>query len=205
MKRRKPGQKKHPYLIALTLLAVCVILGCWLKAAFFAESIRFDLTKEDTAKSFTASYAPWLSYGTAGLRLSCPEPCYLLSPSCTSNWKDYPFLKIKLNESNASPIWIFWVTKNSTDANGLRIVKPVFSNGSFIAGAKTFQPWNEQMPWQGPIGRIGIRVLSGTVSVSEIVLTDSLTPWEWIRYSIGELRSVEPLLAYSINIVSELG
>jgi len=84
-------------------------------------------------------------------------------------------VKMRLAESDVPSAWVFWVGRNSNEAKGIRSVKPTSPGKTLIVGAKSFRPWSQQMSWRGPIDSVGIRVPSGTVSVSEIVLADSLT------------------------------
>jgi len=74
LNKRKPKRERHSYLrtrhsylTILAVLATCAFFGWWLKTAFFAKSIRFDLRQEDVAKKFTRSYAPWSSHDNRGL------------------------------------------------------------------------------------------------------------------------------------------
>ncbi len=201
MIRRKAKQKGHSYPTVLLAIAVCALSIWWLKATFFAKSIRFDLRQESVSKEFTASHGSWAKHDKRGLRLVCPEPCYVLSPFCASTWEEYPYLKMKLAEFDSPSAWIFWVLEGNREPSGIRLVRPMFSSRTLMASAEAFQPWSQQMPWHGQIDRVGIRVPSGRISISEIVLADSLTPWEWAQFAAGEYLSIEPLSAYSINIV----
>jgi hypothetical protein len=87
------------------------------------------------------------------------------------------------------------------NAAGARSIRLAGSERTYIVSAKSFRPWEQEMPWRGQINRIGASIFSGAVTISEISLTDSLTPWEWVLFSASELRSVEPFLPYSINIL----
>jgi len=201
LQRQRARSKRPVYLYLAGAIALLLIAAWWIKASCFAQSIRFDLRNKAVAGSFVPSSPQEIEYTTAGIRLSCSEPCYLLSPLIDSTWEEHPFLKAQLEGSGAPSASIFWLADKSKEANGIREVSPTHSLATHIVSANSFRPWNRQMPWEGRIDHVGLRLNTGSVFISDIVLTDSLTPWEWIQFSIAELRPIEPFLAYSINII----
>jgi len=201
LQRQRAKSKRLFYLCLSGTFVLLLMAGWWIKASCFAQSIRFDLRNKAVAASFVPSSPQEIEYTTAGIRLSCSEPCYLLSPLIDSTWEAHPFLKVQLKGSGAPLASIFWLADKSEDANGIRGISPTPSLATHIVSANSFRPWNRQMPWEGRIDHVGLRLNTGSVLISDIVLTNSLTPWEWIQFSMAELRSVEPFLAYSINII----
>lgn len=194
-------RRKQNRIVLFTLLIVFVFCGWWIKTSFFARTIQFDLQREDVSKQFEVSNAQWSSYSERGLRLTCPESCYILTPVNSFAWDELPYIKVRVAESNvpAGEMLLFW--SRNGGAGGKRRIILAGSEQIYIVGAKSFRPWEQEMPWRGQIHKVGTGIFSGTVTISEISFTDSLTPWEWIRFSANELCSVEPFLPYSINIM----
>jgi len=193
--------KKPVYLCLAGTFALLLIAAWWVKASYFAQTIHFDLRNKAVAERFIPSQTQGIEQVSGGIRLSCAEPCYLLSPLIDSTWEEYPFLKVQLEGSGAPSASLFWLADQSREANGIRGIHPAPSPATHIVSANSFRPWLRQMPWEGRIDHVGLRVNTGSVLVSDIVLADSLTPREWIQFSIAELRPIEPLLAYCINII----
>ena len=177
--------KKRRRVGLFVLLVFCMFSGWWIKAAIFAKSVRFDLRQASVAKQFEVSNAEWATLNAGGIRLACPQLCYCLGPVFNSEWDEFPYVKVRVTESAvpSDEILVLWAREDGAGAS--RRVKPTTRQRVLIASAKTYHPWEQQMPWRGPIHRVGIGVSSGTVSISDIVLTDSLTPWEWVSYGSG--------------------
>jgi hypothetical protein len=193
--------RKQSRIILFILLIVALFCVWWIKASFYAGTIQFDLRRADISKQFEVSNAQWVHSSDKGLQLACPESCYILTPITGSEWEEFPYIKIHVAESGvpSGEMALFWSVKDS--AAGKRGIKLAGSERMYIVGAKSFRPWEQEMPWRGPIHKIGVGIFSGTVTISEICLADSLTPWEWMQFSASELGSVEPFLPYSINIL----
>jgi hypothetical protein len=193
--------KKQNRIVGFILLIVFALCGWWIEASFYSKTIQFDLRREDVAKQFQAPNAQWASYTGRGFRLACPESCYILTPMVSAGWEEFPYIKVRVAESNipSGEIALFWNVKDNVA--GTRSIRLAGSERMYIVSAKSFRPWEQEMPWRGQINRIGANIFSGTVTISEISLADSLTPWEWVLFSVSELRSVEPFLPYSINIL----
>jgi hypothetical protein len=194
--------KKQSRIFLWILLIVSAFCGWWIKTTFYSRTIRFDLRQEDVAKQFHASNDQWSRYSSRGLRLACPDLCYTLSRIADTDLEDFPYIKVRVVESNVPTGAMSLLWSANGDVHGARRIKLAGSEGTYIVSAKSFRPWEDETPWRGlPINDIGVVLPgSGAVTISEISLTDSLTPWEWIRFSAGELGWVEPLLPYSINI-----
>jgi hypothetical protein len=194
-------QRKQSRLGVFILLIVFVFFGWWIKTSCYAKAIQFDLRQEDVAKQFEVSNAQWTRFNDRGLQLECPESCYILTPLTGSAWEDFSYIKIRVVEPRvpSGEMLLFWSGKDG--AGGKRRIKLAGSEENYIVSAKSFRPWEQELPWRGQIGKIGVGAVSGTFAISEIHITDTLTPWEWIQFSAYELGSIEPLLAYSINII----
>jgi hypothetical protein len=195
--------KKQNRKALIILLMVIVFCGWWFKTAYYSRTIQFDLRREDVAKKFHASNAQWSDHTSRGLRLSCPELCYAVSRIDDIELEDFPYIKVRAVESHipSGEMALFW--RANGDLNDKRRIKLADSEGTYIVSAKSFHPWEGETPWRGiPINEIGVGLFSGSgaVTISEISLADSLTPWEWALFSASELRWVEPFLPYSINI-----
>jgi hypothetical protein len=194
-------QRKQIRLSVSILLIVFVFCGWWVKTSFYSKTIQFDLRREDVAKQFEVSNAQWTRFSDRGLQLACPESCYILTPHADPSWDEFSYIKVRVVEPRvpSGEMLLFWSGKDG--AGGKRHIKLAGSAENCIVSAKSFRPWEQELPWRGQIGKIGVGVVSGNISISEIQITDALTPWEWIQFSANELGSIEPFLAYSINII----
>jgi hypothetical protein len=194
-------QRKKSRAIWFILLIVFIFCGWWIKASFFSQSIRFDLRRADVSKQFEVSNAQRADSSDRGLRLACPQPCSVMTAIKSHTWEEFPYVKIRVTESSVPSAEMLLACSASSGAARYRRLKLAGSERMYVASAKSFRPWEQEMPWRGQIDWIGAIIVSGTVSISEISLADSLTPWEWILFSSNELNWVEPLLPYSVNIL----
>jgi hypothetical protein len=195
-------KRKQNWIVLAIILIVFVLGAWWIKASFYARTIQFDLRREDVSKQFQVSNVRWAGLSNRGLQLACPESCYIMTPLIDSAWDEFPYIKIRVAESSVPSCELFLFWSRSDNAGGKRHIRMVGSEGNYIVGANSFRPWRQEMPWRGQINKIGAGILSaGAFTISEISLTDSLTPWEWVQFSANEFREVEPFLPYTINIL----